>query len=154
RLVAEGLTADDCTAAISLEWQMKDKIVMWPGMPSERRAKVNGNVRHIRTIDRVWRAARELLNDFYRDVVSGRLLVVDADTDHGVARTVKTRGVKTIAEQYMVPTMIMDATLPSELILRKWFPYVEIVGRIEAPMPQVRVRQILGAPITEKKLLK
>jgi hypothetical protein len=52
-----------------------------------------------------------------------------------------------------VPVMIMDATLPSERILKKWFPDVEIVGRIEAPMPHVNVRQILGAPITKKKLL-
>jgi putative DNA primase/helicase len=53
----------------------------------------------------------------------------------------------------MVPTLIMDATLPSKLILQTWFPSVEIVGDISAAMPHVRVRQVLGAPITSKKLL-
>jgi hypothetical protein len=52
----------------------------------------------------------------------------------------------------VVKTFVMDATLPAKSILEKWFPDVEVVGEIEVPTPHVRVRQILGAPITKKKL--
>jgi len=147
------LSPDDCTAAIKLEWQMKKRIVMWPGMSINHRTKVGGNAANIHALDRVWRTVRELLADHSGDVVSGRLFLMDENTEYGKARVVKTRGVRPISEQYKVPVMIMDATLPSELILKKWFPDVEIVGRIEAPMPHVHTRQILGAPITKKKLL-
>jgi putative DNA primase/helicase len=46
----------------------------------------------------------------------------------------------------------MNATLPDESILKVWFPDVDKVGEIEVPMPHARVRHILGAPITKKKL--
>ena len=147
------LSPEDCTAAIKLEWQMKEWVVMWPGMSINHRTKVGGNAANIHALDRVWRTVRELLADHSGDVVSGRLFLMDESTEYGKARVVKTRGVRPISEQYKVPVMIMDATLPSELILKKWFPDVEIVGRIEAPMPHVHIRQILGAPITKKKLL-
>jgi hypothetical protein len=152
-LVNAGLTADDCTEAIKLEWKLKEKVKMWPGMPLERRAKAVGNVGPIRAIDRVWRAARDLLENHEDDVISGRLFLVDAKTEHGVVRMAKTRGVLKVAEQYQVPTMIMDATLPDKLILEKWFPDVKTVDSISATTPHVSVRQVLGAPITKKKLL-
>jgi hypothetical protein len=152
-LIAAGLTADDCSAAIKLEWMMKDKPKMWPGMSIERRTKAGGNVGPMRAIDRVWRAAHDLLSNFEGDVVSGRLFLMDENTQYGVARVAKTRGIREVAEQYNVPTMIMDATLPDKIILEKWFPHVQVVGFISAPMPFVHVRQVLGAPITKKKIL-
>jgi len=150
-----GLDVNACTRAIQLEWKGKGKQALWPGMPAKDRAaaaEAGTNTRHIRTLDRVWRAVRELVQ-FEGDVVSGRLFMANHKTENGIVRVVRTRGIRKVASQYdAVKTFIMDATLPAKSILEKWFPEVEIVGQIEAPMPHVRVRQILGSPITKKKL--
>jgi hypothetical protein len=149
-----GFTADWCTRAIQLEWSAKEKTTLWPGMPREERAaaaKACANTRHIRTFDRVWRAARELL-EREGDVVSGRLFMANHRTENGVVRVVRTRGVRAVAEQYAVRTFIMDATLPARSILESWFPDVVITGQIEVTMQHVHVRQITGSPNTKKKL--
>jgi hypothetical protein len=73
-------------------------------------------------------------------------------TESGIVRVVRTRGIREVAKQYLVPTFVMDATLPAKSILERWFPDIEVVGQIEVPMPNVRVRQILRSPITKKKL--
>ena len=151
-LVNAGLTADDCKAAIKLEWRVKDKTQMWPGMPAEKRKAISSNVGHIRALDRVWRVVCEFLEGDGN--VSGRLYMDRESTDNGSVRVVRTRGIRRVVDQYQdIPTLIMDATLPSKELLQLWFPTVEIVGNIELPMPHVRVRQILGAPITKKKLV-
>jgi hypothetical protein len=69
-----------------------------------------------------------------------------------MARVVKTRGVKEVVKQLQVPTFIMDATLPSTAILKAFYPQVEIVADIDATMPHVTVRQVLGAPVAMEKL--
>jgi hypothetical protein len=154
-LEAAGLGIAECTRAISLEWARKEKRpTLWPGMPTTLRAaaaKAGSNTKFIRTFHRVWSAARELLehND---DVASGRMFMANHKTENGVVRVVRTRGIRKVAEQYLVPTFIMDATLPDKSILEKWFPDVEVVGNIEVPMPHVNVRQVLGAPVSKKKL--
>ena len=154
-LVKAELFTDDCTRAIELEWAQKEtRPTLWPGMPAKLRAaaaKAGSNTKHIRTFHRVWSAARELI-ELEGDVVSGRLFMANHKTEHGNVRVVRTRGIRKVATQYLVPTFIMDATLPSKSILEKWFPDVKVVGNIEVPMRHVRVRQVLGAPITKKKL--
>jgi Primase C terminal 2 (PriCT-2) len=154
-LIAAGLDVVDCTRAIKLEWAQKEmRTTLWPGMPAKARAaaaKAGSTTRHIRTFHRIWAAARELL-DREDDVVSGRLFLANHKTENGTARVVRTRGIRKIATQYLVPTFVMDATLPSVSILQKWFPDVEVVGNIEVPMQHVHVRQVLDAPITTKKL--
>jgi hypothetical protein len=161
-LVAE-LGSGDCTQAIKLEWAQKEKqATLWPGMPAKARAaaaKAGSTTWHIRTFDRVWRAARELIELTDPDVVSGRrasgrLFLANHKTENGVVRVVRTRGIRPIAKQYLVPVFIMDATLPSKAILEKWFPDIEVVANIEVPMPYATTKQILGAPVAAKKLAK
>ena len=66
---------------------------------------------------------------------------------------VRTRGVRSIAKKWAeAPTFIMDATLPELAILRIFYPAIEIVADIDATMPHVTVRQVLGAPVSAKKL--
>jgi hypothetical protein len=154
--VHTGLSARNITKAIQLEWAQKGKQrVMWPGMSAKERAaavKVGTNVRHIRTLDRVWRTLRELV-EHESDLVSGRLYLATKKTDDGVVKVVKTRGIHEIAGQYDdARFFLMDATLPAKVILEKWRPDVTVVGEIEVPAPHMRVRQVLGAPITLKKL--
>jgi len=161
RNIHTSLNAGNITKAIALEWKEKGKqLVMWPGMPAKERAaaaKTGTNTKYIRTFHRVWSTLREFVglkdqDDSSADLVSGRLFLATAKTDHGSVKVVKTRGIHPIAEQYAVPTFVMDATLPAKSILEKWFPDVEIVGEIEVPMPSVTVKQVLGAPITKTKL--
>jgi hypothetical protein len=154
KTLTEWLTIEMCDRAIKLEWMAKEKPAIWPGMPARERAaakEASAGIRHIRTLVRVWKAARELLE---RDdvVVSGRLFLATHKTENGAVRVVRTRGVREVKSQYIVPTFIMDATLPSISILEKWFPHVEVVGQIEVPMPHTTVTQVLGAPVSQKKL--
>jgi putative DNA primase/helicase len=61
--------------------------------------------------------------------------------------------VKAIAKQWAeAPTFIMDATLPAIEVLRVFYPKVEVVADIDATMPHVTVRQMLGAPASSRKL--
>src|SRR4051812_17821848 len=46
----------------------------------------------------------------------------------------------------------MDATLPKIAVLKIFYPQVEVVAEIDATMPHVTVRQVLGAPVSAKKL--
>jgi hypothetical protein len=57
-----------------------------------------------------------------------------------------------VLDARMVPTMLLDATLPSELILQKFYPQVDVVSDVQVEMPHVRVRQVLGAPVSQNKL--
>jgi hypothetical protein len=146
------LHARNISRAIMLEWQEKKKgVTMWPGMPAKQRAAAGGNIRHLRTLHRIWSTLRDFV-EHEGDVVSGRLYLATKKTDDGAVRVVRTRGIREVAKQYDVRVFCMDATLPTKVILEKWFPDITIVDEIEAAMPHVRIRQVLGAPITLKKL--
>jgi hypothetical protein len=155
-LIAEGLRAEDCTAAIALEWQFKPETAIYPGMPADERraaARAAKGAKHIRAAERTWKAVRDLLRAEDEASVSGRIYLADEDTDHGRSRVVKTRGVKPIASQWQTPTLIMDATLPAPEILKAFYPGVQVLADVEAAMPHVTVRQVLGAPVSKKRLL-
>jgi hypothetical protein len=63
------------------------------------------------------------------------------------------RGIAPVREQYQVPALLMDATLPDKTILEAYFPQVEVLPEIRVAMPHVYIRQILNAPISRKRLL-
>ena len=122
--------------------------------PAARRkaAKAAKGAKRIRAYDRTWRAARALLGQDKADAVSGRLFLDDIETDNGRARVVRTRGAWPIAAQWKAPTFIMSATLPRLEILQVSYPTVEVLADIDATMPHVEIRQVLGAPVSSKKL--
>src|SRR5215208_844551 len=125
-LVAEGLTTDDCTKAIALEWRLKERTPIYPGMPAKARreaAKAAKGAKHIRAYDRTWRTVRDLLRQDNPDAVSGRLTLAESETEHGVARVVRTQGARPIAAQWRAPTLLMDATLPAPDILKAFFGF-------------------------------
>ena len=114
-LIDEGLTAEICGEAITLEWRLKTSTAIWPAMPADARRRAAEAVRgakHVRAIVNVWDAVRGLLDHDDRQAVSGRLWFKDQETDHGIVRTVMTRGVKRISRQWSAPTILLDATLP------------------------------------------
>ena len=148
-----GVTADDCTQAIRLEWRLIEHLKIWPGMPArdmDRAAKRVPSVRRARQMIAIWGAARELI-ERPEIAVSGRLVL--GETNAG-ERILKHHGVARIKKQWNVPTLIMDATLPDMPILQAYFPQAMLVAQIEADMPDVRIRQILNAPVSAKRLIK
>jgi putative DNA primase/helicase len=48
----------------------------------------------------------------------------------------------------------MDATLPGMPILQAYYPQVMLKAQIDAAMPHVRIRQILKAPVSARRLIK
>jgi hypothetical protein len=81
--------------------------------------------------------------------VSGRLTLGQKNGD----RVVQWRGVAAINKGFDVPTLIMDATLPEERLLRVYHPQVEVVADVRVAMPEhTRITQVLGAPTSSRKL--
>lgn len=153
-LVKAGLTGQLCTTAIDAEWSLKGKATIYPGMPrAERRhaAKVATHAKHVRGYVGIWKGARELL--YAEDAeTSGRLYIEERDDGEGRVLIVKARSLKAVATAWRVPTMLLDATMPSADILRAYYPQVEIPEPVEAAMLHVDVRQVLGAPVAARKL--
>ena len=158
-LAAEGLTAKDCAHAYRLEWRFKQKIdlYLYPGMAPSIRRQVAADFAdevglHWR-LTRLWKDAEELLLDPDVNAVSGRIILDDKQTDEGIARVVRSRGIKPIADKWATTkTLIMDATLPDLPILKASFPKVEIVADIACTAPHASVEQVMGAPTSAKKL--
>jgi hypothetical protein len=159
-LVDEGLTAALCAAAIKDEWKLKREAAIWPGMPSEARRKAAAAARgakQISEITRVWRGAADLLGpDVDPDAASGRIVIATAKAEgesQGRVHVVQTRGVRPFAEQWDVPTFIMDATLPAPEILRAFYPQVEVKAEIDVAAPHAMIRQVINPPVSKSKLL-
>ena len=63
-------------------------------------------------------------------------------------------GRREIRKQFQVPTLMLDATLPTLPVLQVYHPQVEIVADIKVAMPPyVHIRQVLGAPTSSSKLI-
>lgn len=154
-LLRSGLTGETCTQAIEAEWRLKEATAIFPGMPKADRLKAvqaAHHAKHVRGYVAIWQAARGLLYDDTAET-SGRLyLEYREDEGEGRVTLVKARSIKTVAKGWRVPTLILDATLPAPEILRAFYPQVEVPEPIEAAMPHVRVRQVLGAPVAARKL--
>jgi putative DNA primase/helicase len=148
-IVGQALHPEDCTEAIRKEWAIFGRLVITPGMTEaeiEALKDIIPDCVRARRMVGVWGALREMLE---KDIeVSGRLILARKD-----GKTVlRIRGVRPVLDARMVPTMLLDATLPSELILQKFYPQVDVVSDVQVEMPHVRVRQVLGAPVSQNKL--
>ena len=159
-LVAGGIDYELCSKANQAEWKLKAIAEMWPGMPMQARrnaAAAAGRSRRTGAYSAIWHAARELLAQEDVSAVSGRLILAEgkAEEDEGAVRVVRTRGLREVSSAWdEAPTFIMDATLPSLEILRRFYPDAEVVADIEAKAPHATVRQVLGAPVSANKLMR
>jgi putative DNA primase/helicase len=143
--------AEECTTAIKREWAFINSLIFGPNVTPEQLAAVKREMPAFRLARRmigIWGALRELLQK-PEIKVSGRLILDKNDEGKTV---LKRRGVRPIIESRNAPTLIMDATLPDVSILRAFYPQVEIVAEVEASMPHVRVRQVLSAPVSKRRL--
>jgi hypothetical protein len=141
-----------------LEWKSLPEAPIYPGMaPAElaRVAKYNApllaTIRRSRSIITIWETIEELLDS---DIVetSGRLTL---KRNNNGLRIIEWKGVRPIRKQFRVPSMLSDATLPAENLLRISHPQVEILERFTVAMPRehVHVRQLLKAPTSSNKLI-
>jgi putative DNA primase/helicase len=140
-----------CTKAINLEWKIFGRLKITPGMTEEQIDALKGIIPdcvRARRMVGVWGALREMLEEGSNIEVSGRLILARKDGQ----TVLRIRGVRPVLDARKVPTMLLDATLPSELILQKFYPQVDVVSDVQVEMPHVRVRQVLGAPVSQNKL--
>ncbi len=153
-LVEENLTPETCSLALKAEWKLKEAVPIWPGMPKDERrlaARAAAKAKHARAFIALWSAARDVLND-PEVTISGRLYLDTREGEDGRVIVAKTRSVRSIVAQWRKPTLLLDATLPPAEILSAYYPQVEVALPIEATMPHVRVRQVVGAPVSATKL--
>jgi hypothetical protein len=150
-----------CTDAIRSEWRIFSRLEITPGMTEEQIDKLKEIIPdcvRARRMVSVWGALREMLEEKIEiregiEVregieISGRLILARKD-----GKTIlRVRGVRPVLDAREVPSMLLDATLPSELILKKFYPQVKVISDVQVEMPYVRVRQVLGAPVSQNKL--
>ena len=146
-----GITAEDCSKAIKLEWGIVNKITagISPGMTKTQIEEISSAIlpwiRTAHRINTIWYAVREMLEK-PEVQASGRIAI-----DVGKQR-VKLRGLKEIAKQWRVPTLIMSATLPRMDILWAFFDTASVAAEIDVAMPHARITQVIGAPVAQSKL--
>jgi hypothetical protein len=148
----DNVTPENCTRAISLEYKMVERVEMYPSMSARDRKRLTRDVPAFRRAKRmaaIWGAARQLLNR--PDIEVSGHLVLEENKDG--ERSALYRGVAPVCEQYQVPTLLMDATLPDDKVLQAYFPQVDRVADIKVAMPHVYIRQVLEAPVSKKRLL-
>jgi hypothetical protein len=148
-LIAGKITPEQCTEANGREWAVVNSVQITPEMTEVQVLDVMDLLPRCRTARRmatVYKLLREFLDS---DIaVSGRLVLAEKDGQ----KVLRVRGVRSIVKARRIPSMLLDATLPDEAILRKIHPQVRIVSDVEVEMPYVRVRQFPRAPTSETRL--
>ncbi|WP_299436811.1 hypothetical protein [uncultured Rhodospira sp.] len=153
-LRAEGLTADEAREARKLEWRRKADPGMSPGMATEdRRAAVAaaaGNAA-IPALAAVWRLVADAL-DGDHDAAG---LTVDWATgrDGGSYLAARARWRADLPDSWSdgTPILHMDATMRRELVAL-YLPRARFGDPVDAVTPNVQVRQVLGAPVSARRL--
>lgn len=146
------LTADSASEALKLEWSRKVD-TLHPGLSKEERraelAAAEGN----RTIPRfamLWGGIRALLNPGGPEA-SGWISVDREQTKDGAMRVVHLKGRKDIATAWKVPTLLLDALLPVELV-RPFWPDIELVADVKAVAKHQHVRQVVDRAFALSRL--
>ena len=111
-----------CTQAINLEFEIAKRLKLTPEMTPQQLEQIKQGLpacARARHMVPVWAALRELL--LSEDIeVSGRLVLTQ---NKKTGKTyLRVRGVREIVEDRKVPTILLDATLPSLDILQRFFP--------------------------------
>ncbi len=147
------LMEEECTRAIKLEWAAMPKVKIEPGMSEAaikalHSAETIDAIQHSRRVIQIYAAARELLQSPEIEH-SGRLRLKQKNGQ----RVIEWRGVAPISDQFEVPTLLLDATLPDPSLLQVYHPEVKVVADIKVEMPpHVHIRQVLRAPTSSSKL--
>ena len=153
-LLRHGMTAAAVGGAYKLEWdRLRDPGIV-PGMEPKARKAVAATVgqhnQDVKMLAGIWRELRTFLAGDAD--AAGRLsLRYDEET---ATRTLDRRSLDTVRSSWSAPALLIDATLPEAPLLEPVMGHrVEVKADITARWsPHVKVRQILGAPVTARKL--
>jgi putative DNA primase/helicase len=145
------ISVEDCARAYRLEHACLPHPRLYPGMPESQRKRLvaNTNVSETLQIIDIWEELKFWLAEDEKEM-NGRISL-QRDKKTG-APFVRLHTIQRINEQWLVPTFILDATLPGLPILRTWYRNVEVVADINVRAPHAHVRQVLGAPVSQRKL--
>ena len=152
QFLAAVFDAKACDEAIGLEWKLLPKVELRPGMSKAEIKKLSldtitqDKIRVGRLLIKVFAEIRYLLK--HPEIkISGRLLLSHEQ------RVLQWRGIAEIKDIFKVPTMLLDATLPALDILQVYHPQADIVAKIKVAIPPaVRIKQVVNAPTSSKKL--
>ena len=152
-LVDAGLTAEDCAAAVKLEWRRKVDHGLRPGAPVERQkqaVKRFGFLAQLPAREAMWKALEDLLD--WNDVATGRLWIETTTTKEGSTRWLRINRRKEIDKALdSLPTIVADATLPLELT-RYYLPGLELALDLVIAEPHGRLIQAIGHPVGKSAL--
>jgi len=153
-LLRNDVTVGLASTAYRLEWRRLRDPGITPGMPPEARqtcaAATGRHNMDVKLLAGIWAELRTFLSDDAE--ASGRLCLC-YDLKNGL-RILEHRSLNTIAISWRAPALFIDATLPDAALIEPVIGHrVEIRVNITAKWsPHVRVRQILGAPVSAQKL--
>ncbi len=136
------LTADSAAEGFTLEWSRKLD-GLHPGLSRTERRKAMEVLAGNRTVARcamAWTATRALLAPDGPSA-SGWMAMGVEGTGAGRTRVLRLKGRREIAEGWHVPTLLLDALLPVELVRHFW-PDVELVADAQAAMPHQHIYQV------------
>ena len=153
-LLRHGVTAAAAGSAYKLEWDRLRDPGIAPAMdPKVRKASAAAVGQHnqdVKMLAGIWRELRTFLAGDAD--ASGRLSL--RYDDESQTRTLDRRSLDTVRSSWSAPALLIDATLPEAPLLEPVMGHrVEVKADITARWsPHVKVRQILSAPVTARKL--
>jgi hypothetical protein len=145
---------DDLRAAFRLEWARKIKLDLIPGMPPAAVAalckRVAAHNRQVAKLARFWRLLAETITG---DAARSPWLDRRHETNRTVEPAIHMAWCDEIHETWRgVPTMVMDATMPTGIVQR-FYPGMAEPVQITAPVPHVYVRQITDQAMSKNMLI-
>jgi putative DNA primase/helicase len=136
------LTASNAAEGRGLEWERKSDL-LHPGMTRAERRKAMEALEENKTVARcamTWGALGALLAPG-GPAASGWVSLDVEQTRDGPARVLHLKGRQDVADGWKVPTLLLDALLPVELV-RPFWPDVELVADVKAAMPHQYIYQV------------
>ncbi len=146
------LTVASAAEGFTLEWQRKlDSL--HPGLSRTERRKAMEALENNRTVARcamAWTATRVLLAPEGSDASGWMALDVERHQD-GQTRVLRLKGRREVAEGWQVPTLLLDALLPLELV-RPFWPDIELVADVKVAMPHQHIHQVIDKAYAKSML--
>ena len=152
---AARFVAEDARKAYAAEWERKLEPQVWPGMSAKKYkaacAKVAMHNKQVSRLARFWRLLEWTLKapDERSPWMEVRHFINEknqTETEISMAWS------NDIHKSWLAPTMIMDATMPVEIV-RRFFPTMEDPVNATAAMPHTIVRQIADRPMAASMLI-
>ena len=144
--------------AYRLEWRRKIKLDdVTPGMPPAAVKELCGRAAaHNRNVAKLARFWQLLTDTIAGEAARSPWLALKHETKthkDTVEPAVRMAWCDKIHESWQsVPTMILDATMPTEIV-RRFYPGMAEPVQITAPTPHVHVRQITDQPMSKNRLI-